>query len=451
MKSKAVAEVLAKSVLCALISQPAWAGFEAANNTAYGSSAGTSLTSGTLNTFVGVNAGSATGAGQRNTFLGHGSGQSNTTGSSNTFIGVGTGTANGGDSNVFIGDRSGISNSTGGFNTFVGYDAGFDNSSGIGNVFIGDAAGHNNQTGSASVFIGNGAGYGETQSQRLYIDNCPNGAPCSNTPFIYGEFDTHRLKINGLTEVHVDGAPVSQLNFSLTSTDTGGYLTSVLDNNFFMSSGARYNGNLAPPSQWVQRSTDGFAVIQGSGGAGYRIFTGSGHAQNTAFAPNLRLHINYSGEFGINQVPVGGHEIHTSSGAYLAAGTWTNASSRHYKENIRDLSGDAAMEALAALRPVTFNYKTDSDWQHVGFIAEDVPGLVASPDRKGLSPMDIVAVLTKVVQEKTELLDAQQKALREQKQVLEAHRSEAAEMKRELSRLAAEVSRLKSGGEQFQR
>jgi hypothetical protein len=41
----------------------------------------------------------------------------------------------------------------------------------------------------------------------------------------------------------------------------------------------------------------------------------------------------------------------------------------------------------------------DKDEKHVGFIAEDVPELVAMKDRKSLSPMDIVAVLTKVVQE----------------------------------------------------
>jgi hypothetical protein len=41
----------------------------------------------------------------------------------------------------------------------------------------------------------------------------------------------------------------------------------------------------------------------------------------------------------------------------------------------------------------------DSQDKHVGFIAEDVPDLVATPDRKALSPMDIVALLTKVVQE----------------------------------------------------
>jgi hypothetical protein len=80
-------------------------------------------------------------------------------------------------------------------------------------------------------------------------------------------------------------------------------------------------------------------------------------------------------------------------------GTWNNASSRELKENIKDLTVDAAMEALAGLTPVTYNYKADKEEDHVGFIAEDVPGLVAMKDRKSLSSMDIVSVLTKVVQE----------------------------------------------------
>lgn len=51
---------------------------------------------------------------------------------------------------------------------------------------------------------------------------------------------------------------------------------------------------------------------------------------------------------------------------------------------------------------MTFRYKTD-DEAHVGFIAEDVPELVAAQDRKGLSAMDIVAGLTRVVQQQNEL------------------------------------------------
>jgi BMFP domain-containing protein YqiC len=55
---------------------------------------------------------------------------------------------------------------------------------------------------------------------------------------------------------------------------------------------------------------------------------------------------------------------------------------------------------------VRYNYKADPREKHVGFIAEDVPELVAREGRKSLSPMDIVAVLTKVLQEKSEKMDA---------------------------------------------
>ncbi|MBF0338350.1 MAG: tail fiber domain-containing protein [Nitrospirae bacterium] len=88
------------------------------------------------------------------------------------------------------------------------------------------------------------------------------------------------------------------------------------------------------------------------------------------------------------------------SGAYVTTGgVWTNASSREYKENIEELSSNDAMLALNYLKPVTFNYKTDKMDHHIGFIAEDVPDIVATKDRKGLSPMDMVALLTKIVQE----------------------------------------------------
>jgi endosialidase-like protein len=95
----------------------------------------------------------------------------------------------------------------------------------------------------------------------------------------------------------------------------------------------------------------------------------------------------------------------------LTGGVWTNASSRELKKDIRPLPADEAMETLAALAPVTFKYKIDDQQQHVGFIAEDVPDLVATKDRKGLSSMDIVAVLAKVVQQQQAQLADQRKEL----------------------------------------
>jgi hypothetical protein len=69
------------------------------------------------------------------------------------------------------------------------------------------------------------------------------------------------------------------------------------------------------------------------------------------------------------------------------------------KQDIHQLDGDAALSALKALEPVTFAYKANPGEMNVGFIAEDVPDLVATADRKGLSAMDIAAVLTKVIRD----------------------------------------------------
>jgi Chaperone of endosialidase len=75
-------------------------------------------------------------------------------------------------------------------------------------------------------------------------------------------------------------------------------------------------------------------------------------------------------------------------------------SSRDLKQNIADLSTDEAMQALQDLSPVKFSYKTDDQQhRHVGFIAEEVPDLLAAHDRRSIGALDIVAVLTKVVQE----------------------------------------------------
>ena len=105
------------------------------------------------------------------------------------------------------------------------------------------------------------------------------------------------------------------------------------------------------------------------------------------------------GNFGIGEnLPT--QPLHMGSGAYCSSGgTWFNASSRAYKENIVSLSSKDAIATVKQLNPVSFTYKTEPSESRLGFIAEDVPAMVASKDRKGMSSMDVVAVLTKVVQE----------------------------------------------------
>lgn len=121
-------------------------------------------------------------------------------------------------------------------------------------------------------------------------------------------------------------------------------------------------------------------------------------------APYNSLVIDASGRIGLGTATPS-YQIHHSSGARLDAGNWVNASSRGVKRDIHQLDGDAAVEALKALEPVTFAYNANPAETHVGFIAEDVPDLVATADRKGLSSMDVVAVLTKVIQEQQRTIE----------------------------------------------
>jgi hypothetical protein len=113
---------------------------------------------------------------------------------------------------------------------------------------------------------------------------------------------------------------------------------------------------------------------------------------------NLRFDVNTSASGNFS--PYITALIMFPNGNVHVGGNLTQGSSRELKENIAELSGKEAIEALENLNPVKFNYKADSDKNlHIGFIAEDVPELVATSDRKALSPMDIVAVLTQALKE----------------------------------------------------
>ncbi len=106
----------------------------------------------------------------------------------------------------------------------------------------------------------------------------------------------------------------------------------------------------------------------------------------------------------------GGMELILGNGAKNTGGDWVTASSRTLKENIKTLDTETAVAAFSKLQPVTYNYKSNKNEMKVGFIAEDVPELVAMNSRDGLSTMDITAVLTSVLAEtRAELKIAQEK------------------------------------------
>ena len=172
------------------------------------------------------------------------------------------------------------------------------------------------------------------------------------------------------------------------------------NNALFVDATGRIGLGTATPSSALEmtRADEGAAVkLNRTGGASLLVSAkpNDGNVGLTTWHP-LRflvgntVHTRLETNFGLTM---------RNGATCTAGGVWTNASSRDLKDNIRGLETDAALSALEALAPVTFTYKAAPEEHPAGFIAEDVPALVASTDRKGLSAMDIVAVLTKVVQD----------------------------------------------------
>ncbi len=121
-----------------------------------------------------------------------------------------------------------------------------------------------------------------------------------------------------------------------------------------------------------------------------------------AVATSAKLHV-----YGTDAAP-GNLQIDSNA---LINGELQLASSREIKTKIHEVGVEEAKEAFAQLTPVSFHYKKNLQGRQVGFIAEDVPEMFASRSRKSVNPMDIVAVLTKVLQDQQQLIMDQKKAL----------------------------------------
>jgi hypothetical protein len=344
-----------------------WAGFNAtaSYNTFLGNAAGRYNTIGTYNAFIGDSAGYSNTTGIRNTFLGRSAGGANTTASYNTFLGYAAGYSNTtGAYNTFLGDSAGYSNTTGAYNTFIGRYAGGVNTTTSHNTSLGYAAGYSN-TGNNNIFLGYQAGYNETGSAKLYISN-----NSTTFPLVYGDFSNEFLAVNGWLGVGTQ-SPAYPMELKTTGRN----------------------------AVFVLQRSDGGAMNFMNASLAYGQF-GTGNAFPVRILVNSAWRMSLNLDNSLTMV---------NGASCTAGGVWTDASSRELKENIEDLSVEEAEEALQSLVPVKYNYKADKDERHVGFIAEDAPELVASKDRKTMSPMNVVGVLTKMVQEQqktiSELMD----------------------------------------------
>ncbi|MNI52398.1 hypothetical protein D3C73_1071730 [compost metagenome] len=70
-----------------------------------------------------------------------------------------------------------------------------------------------------------------------------------------------------------------------------------------------------------------------------------------------------------------------------------------------------AKQLLEGLNPVSFKYKGNTKQRTLGFIAEEVPAVLADPDQKAVSGMDIIAVLTSVVKDQQKAITRMQQQI----------------------------------------
>lgn len=346
-------------------------GEEGDTNTYYGLAAGR-RSKGKNNSFFGRRAGIRT-AGNDNTFLGYFAGRFNTIGGGNSFTGSYAGYSNTtGLANTFIGSHAGHRNTSGQYNTFSGYYAGRSNTTGYSNTFIGEASGHQNTSGGANTFLGSWSGFEHTT----------------------GNYNT-------LVGTHAGGKNTTGYGNTIIGYDTG--RNNVTGNiNVFLGQYAGYY-ETGSNKLYIDNSKSSTPLIYGE------------------FDTDKVVINRY---LGVGVTPT--HRIDVSGGAYCDGSNWYSTSNRDYKENIQNLDIKEAMEALEKLDPVKFNYKENKEEEYVGFIAEDVPDLVATKDRKGMIAMEVVAVLTKVVQEQqkrddilTQIVQKQQLTLQDQQKTID--------------------------------
>jgi hypothetical protein len=357
-------------------------------NTAEGQAALLSLTTGGFNTAVG--------------FL---SLRSNATNSFNTAIGAGALLANTGDQNTATGAGALLSDTTGPFNTADGAFALFTNTTGGDNTAIGTAALENNIAGSGNtacgrqaLFNNTGDGMGRGNSNTAV----GNSALSSN---ITGSHNT-AVGESALASTSTSDANTA-VGFNALSSSTGAFeaafgdnalpnLTSGDGNCAIGESAARDltmgTSNAAIGNSALRNTTTGdhntavgvralfrSSPTTGSDNIALGYLAGQnidgnnnidiGNAGIAGESDTMRIGETQTRTFiaGINNATVTGVPVLVDASGQLGVAT----SSRRFKKEIQPM--DKSSEAILALNPVTFQYKSDkAGTSQFGLIAEEV-------------------------------------------------------------------------------
>lgn len=141
-----------------------------------------------------------------------------------------------------------------------------------------------------------------------------------------------------------------------------------------------------------------------------------------------------------------------SASGDMTATSFSPVSTRAAKEAIEVLATVKALAALRELTPVEFVYKDDElREKRVGFIAEDVPEIVANPDRKSVPIMDVLAVVTQVVKDQQQVITGQQRTTASQRRQLTAQRKHLERQQQQIEKQQDTIDQLVRRLEQLER
>ncbi len=368
---------------------PAPDGGYASGNTAEGTSALFSLTTGTWNTGLGFSTLFFNATGNFNTAEGYSALFSNTTGGWNTANGVRALFNNTtGRLNTATGAQALFSNTSANDNTATGFEALFGNTTGFQNTATGSQALRLNTTGNANT----ATGFAALQSNTTGAANTANGfsALFNNTSGIQNTangFDALFSNTTGRSNT-ADGVAALERNTTgfantatganaLSSNDTGNDNTAIGFD--ALSKNTTGNDNTATGLQaLVGNSTAGSNNIGLGSNAGSNLTTGSNNIDIAALGvagESATIRIGTVGTHtkafvaGISVSAITGTAVVVNSNGRLGVAT----SSARFKDQIKPM--EKASEAVLALRPVTFRYKQEIDPEgtsQFGLVAEEV-------------------------------------------------------------------------------
>jgi len=311
----------------------------ASDNTANGATALTNNTTGNDNTATGSGALFGNTTGSNNTANGFDALGLNTNGSDNTAMGYRALLENGFDAidNTGIGSGALFSNVSGGFNTAIGFNALFNNTASS-NTAVGDQALLNNTKGTGNMGTGVAV---------LFKNTTGNNNTAEGSEALFSNTTGSNNTANGLLalENNTIGHDNSAEGFQTLANNTSGSSNIAL--------GSSAGINLTTGSSNIDIGAPGTA------GESKKIRIGKQGTQNAAFIAGI-YNVNEGGTI---------KPLYINSNGQL--GTKAPASSRRFKKEIKPM--DQSSEAILGLKPVTFQYKSDSTaTPQFGLIAEEV-------------------------------------------------------------------------------